>query len=190
MKIFEFFGPPGAGKGTQAKLIAQKYNFIHLSTGDILRSAIERQTELGKKAKSYIDKGELVPDEVIIGMIRNRLQRIEKNAGILFDGFPRTIKQAEDFEQLLKEINEKIYAVIYLKVPEKEVIDRLTKRAQIEGRTDDTPEVIKKRIMIYREKTEPLLNFYKKAGLLYEIDGQGTIDQVNNRIRDIIERFV
>ncbi len=190
MKIFVFFGPPGAGKGTQAKLLAQRYNFIHLSTGEILRSAIEKQTPLGQKAKEYIDSGELVPDDIIIGLIRNRLQNLEKESGILFDGFPRTLAQADAFDKLLQDMDEKISAVIYLKVPEEVVIERLVKRAQIEGRTDDTPEVVRKRILVYKEKTEPLLNFYKKTGLLYEVNGLGTIDEVNSRIRKIIERFV
>ncbi len=190
MKIFVFFGPPGAGKGTQAKLLAERYNFVHLSTGEILRSAIERQTPLGQQAKKYIDSGELVPDDIIIGMIRNRLQKLEREAGILFDGFPRTVAQADAFDQLLEAMNEKICAVIYLKVPEDAVIERLVKRAQIEGRTDDTPEVVRKRIMVYKEKTEPLLSYYKQNGLLQEVDGLGTIEEVNQRIRQIIERFV
>ncbi len=190
MKIFVFFGPPGAGKGTQAKLLAQHYNFIHLSTGEILRSAIERGTDLGKLAKQYMERGDLVPDDVIIGMIRNRLQKYDKNQGLIFDGFPRTVKQAEAFDQMLDEHNEKVSAVIFLKVPEEEIVQRLVKRAQIEGRNDDTPEVVRKRIQVYREKTEPVLNFYANTGILFEVDGLGTVEEVNHRIRQIIERFI
>ncbi len=190
MKIFVFFGPPGAGKGTQAKLLSQRYKFVHLSTGEILRSAIENQTPLGQQAKKYIDSGELVPDDIIIALIRNRLQKLEKESGILFDGFPRTVAQADAFNQMLGEMHEKICAVIYLRVPEEVVIERLVKRAQIEGRTDDTPEVVRKRILVYKQKTEPLLSFYKNSGILYEVDGLGSIEEVNSRIREIIERFV
>ena len=190
MKIFVFFGSPGAGKGTQAKLLSQVYNFVHLSTGDILRSAIVKQTPLGRQAKTYIDKGELVPDDIIIGMIRNRLKEHKGDSSILFDGFPRTLSQALAFDELLKDMGGEINAVIYLKVPENEVIARLVKRAEIEGRVDDTPEVVRNRIMVYKSKTEPLLKFYKEKNLLYEVDGMGTIDEVHTRIKSIIKRFI
>ncbi len=190
MLNFIFFGPPGAGKGTQAKLISKEFDLIHLSTGEILRSAIEKQTPLGQQAKSYVDKGELVPDDIIIGLIRNRLQSYDNPKGFIFDGFPRTIKQAEAFDQMLAELGSEITAVIRIKVTDDEILKRLLNRAKIEGRTDDTPEVIQHRLEVYRKNTEPLIDFYKKQNKLYEVDGLGTIEEVNERIKQIIKRFL
>jgi adenylate kinase len=189
MLNFIFFGPPGAGKGTQAKLISQEYGLIHLSTGEILRSAIERQTPLGKQAKQYVEKGELVPDDIIIGMIRNRLKSYENPKGFIFDGFPRTIAQAEAFDSMLKELNSEVTAVIRIKVTDDEILKRLLNRAKIEGRSDDTPEIIQHRIQVYRKNTEPLIEYYRKQNKLYEVDGLGTIEEVNQRIKQIINRF-
>ncbi len=190
MLNFIFFGPPGAGKGTQAKLISQDFGLIHLSTGEILRNAIKKQTPLGLEAKKYVDNGELVPDEIIIGMIRNRLGAAVNAKGFIFDGFPRTIKQAEAFDKMLEEINSQITAVIRIIVPDQEVITRLLNRAKLEGRTDDTPEIIQKRLMVYRQNTEPLIDFYKKQNKLYEVDGLGKIEEVNERIKTIIRNFL
>ncbi len=190
MVNFIFFGPPGAGKGTQAKLIADEYGLIHISTGEILRTAIKSQTPLGLEAKQYVEKGELVPDDLIINMIRNRLNSYKNPKGFIFDGFPRTIKQAQAFDQMLQELNTQIHAVIRIKVPDQEVINRLLNRAKIEGRTDDTPEVIQHRLQVYRTNTEPLIDFYKKQNKLYEIDGVGTIEEVNQRIKQIINKFL
>jgi adenylate kinase len=190
MLNFIFFGPPGAGKGTQAKLISEEFDLIHLSTGEILRSAIQRQTPLGQQAKQYVDKGELVPDDIIIGMIRNRLKSYDNPKGFIFDGFPRTIKQAQAFDQMLAQINSEVTAVIRIKVTDEEVLKRLINRAKIEGRTDDTPEVISRRLEVYRKNTEPLIDFYRSQNKLYEVDGLGSIEEVNERIKQVISRFL
>ncbi len=187
---FIFFGPPGAGKGTQAKLISKEFDLIHLSTGEILRSAIEKQTPLGQEAKKYVDKGELVPDDLIIGMIKNRLNSYENPKGFIFDGFPRTIAQAEAFDQLLKHFDSEVTAVIRIKITDEEIIKRLMKRAELEGRSDDTPEIIQNRLKVYRKNTEPLIDFYKKQGKLYEVDGIGSIEDVHERIKRIVIRFL
>lgn len=147
-----FLGPPGAGKGTQAQRIAQEYGIPHISTGDILRNAVKEGTELGKLAKSYMDKGELVPDEVIIGIIRERLSQPDvKEKGFILDGFPRTLPQAEALDELLKELSMPLDRVVYLNVDDEEIVKRLLAR----GRADDTEEVIRNRLKVYREQTAP-----------------------------------
>ncbi len=181
------FGPPGAGKGTQAKLIAKDYNLTHLSTGEILRQAIRKKDKWGLEAKKYIDKGELVPDQIIIDLIEWELRHMKNDNGFIFDGFPRTKGQAEAFDKMLEKIHSHISAVIRLIVTDDVIIERLYKRAQVEGRTDDTPEIIQNRIKIYREKTEPILKYYQSTGKLFEVDGLGTVEEVYGRIKKIIE---
>jgi len=169
-----FLGPPGAGKGTQAEIISKKLNLRKISTGDILRSEMEKETELGKIAKSYMEKGELVPDEVMIKIIENNIKNLN---GFILDGFPRTLNQAIELEKITK-----IDKVIYLNVPDDEIKKRLLNR----GRLDDKPEVIENRIKVYREQTQPLIEFYKNKGILYEIDGIGAIEEITKRIEEIL----
>jgi len=173
MKLI-FLGPPGAGKGTQAEIISKKLNLKKISTGDILREEMERGTELGKIAKSYMEKGELVPDEIMIKIIENNIKNLD---GFILDGFPRTLNQAIELEKITK-----IDKVIYLNVSDDEIKKRLLNR----GRLDDKPEVIENRIKIYREQTQPLIEFYKGKGVLYEINGIGTIEEITKRIEEIL----
>jgi len=178
-----FLGPPGAGKGTQAVRIAEKYNVPHISTGDILRAAVKEGTELGKLAKSYMDRGELVPDEVIIGIIKERLSQPDvRERGFILDGFPRTLKQAEALDQLLSELNMPLDRVIYLNVDDEEIVKRLLAR----GRADDTEEVIRNRLKVYREQTAPLIDYYAEKCLLAEIYGVGEIDEITKKIEEAL----
>nr|WP_211321827.1 adenylate kinase [Thermovibrio guaymasensis] len=182
MKVV-FLGPPGAGKGTQAVRIAEKYNVPHISTGDILRAAVKEGTELGQLAKSYMDRGELVPDEVIIGIIRERLSQPDiRERGFILDGFPRTLKQAEALDQLLSELNMPLDRVIYLNVDDEEIVKRLLAR----GRADDTEEVIRNRLKVYREQTAPLIDYYAEKCLLAEIYGVGEIDEITKKIEEAL----
>jgi adenylate kinase len=178
-----FLGPPGAGKGTQAQRIAQEYGIPHISTGDILRNAVKEGTELGKLAKSYMDKGELVPDEVIIGIIRERLSQPDvKEKGFILDGFPRTLPQAEALDELLKELSMPLDRVVYLNVDDEEIVKRLLAR----GRTDDTEEVIRNRLKVYREQTAPLIDYYSEKCILVEIYGVGDIDEITRKIKESV----
>lgn len=179
-------GPPGAGKGTQAKLISENYGTAHISTGDMLRDAVSKGTDLGKRAKSYMDKGELVPDEVVIGMIRERIGEPDAEDGFMLDGFPRTIPQAAALSAMLSDEGESIDAVISIEVDDQDVVDRLVKRQQIEGRADDSEDVIRKRLNVYREQTEPVKRFYRERGVLKEIDGVGSIEDVFDRITEVL----
>jgi len=176
-----FLGPPGAGKGTQAVRIAEKYNVPHISTGDILRAAVKEGTELGKIAKEYMDKGELVPDEIIIGIIKERLSQEDvKENGFILDGFPRTLPQAEALDKMLEELGMPLDKVIYLNVDDEEIVKRLLAR----GRADDTEDVIRNRLKVYREQTSPLIDYYTKKGLLVEINGVGDIDEITKKIEE------
>ncbi len=176
------FGPPGAGKGTQSEKLIEKYNLVHISTGDLLRSEIRGNTQLGTIAKSYIDKGELVPDETIIGMIDNKIESITNAAGIIFDGFPRTVAQAEALEKLLKEYKTNVSVMINLEAPKDELVQRLLKRGQVSGRSDDNLETIEKRISVYNEQTAPVIEFYKNKKLHKAVKGIGEIDDIFNEI--------
>jgi len=182
---FILFGPPGAGKGTQAQILKDKLGLTYIATGDLFRHHIKNQTELGKKAKAYIDNGDLVPDEITIGMIKEIIA--DPNArGFIFDGFPRTVKQAEVLDQLMKDKDLIIDALLSINVPEERLIKRLLERGKTSGRTDDNEETIKHRLQQYRTKTEPVKDYYKQQGKLYEIDGVGSIEEVNQRLLDII----
>ena len=190
MKYYILFGPPGAGKGTHAGAIAQKYNLKHLSTGERLRAEIAAGTELGLKAKDLIAAGSLVPDEVVEGMIEARFQSAEGVDGFLLDGFPRTIAQAEALDAMLAKTDEAVTAVVSIMIPDAMIHERIAHRATIEGRADDArPEVVENRIRTYHDKTEPLVGFYKEAEKYNEIDGVGTIEEVRNRIFDLMDRF-
>ncbi|WP_457568669.1 adenylate kinase [Desulfurobacterium sp.] len=178
-----FLGPPGAGKGTQAVRIAQKYGVPHIATGDILRAAVKEGTRLGKLAQSYMDRGELVPDDVIIGIIRERLSQNDvRESGFILDGFPRTLPQAEALDNLLKELGMELDRVIYLNVEDEEIIKRLLAR----GRADDREDVIRNRLEVYRKQTAPLIAYYSEKGLLSEINGVGNIDEITAKIEEAI----
>ncbi|MBS1625473.1 MAG: adenylate kinase [Bacteroidetes bacterium] len=183
MKNIVLFGPPGSGKGTQAATIVSKYGLVHLSTGDMLRAEIAGQTELGLKAKTLMDRGELVPDAVVIGMIDNKLKANPEAAGFIFDGFPRTVAQAEALDQLLSHKGAPINKVLSLKVSEEELTKRILERGKTSGRTDDQDEnIVKNRVIEYRNKTAPLAAYYEKQGKLVEIPGEGTIDHIADQL--------
>lgn len=179
------FGPPGAGKGTQAEKIKSHFDIPHLSTGNIFRYNIKNETELGKKVKSILDAGELVPDETVVDLVVDELQKPEYDNGYVLDGFPRTVPQAEALDKFLAESNTAIDTLLMLSVPEKELINRILSRG--EGRSDDTPEKIKNRLSIYRKETEPVLNYYKEKGLVKEVDGVGTVDEIFKRIKKALK---
>lgn len=189
MKYYILFGPPGAGKGTHAGAIAQKYNLKHLSTGELLRAEIAAGTELGNKAKDLIAAGSLVPDEVVEGMIENAFDTIKDVDGFLLDGFPRTLPQAEALDAILAKRGEKVNGVISIMIPDSLVFERIAGRAKIEGRADDaSPEVIAHRIQTYHNQTEPLKEYYRAAGNYYEVAGYpGTIEENRNRVLALVE---
>ena len=182
------FGPPGAGKGTQSNLLIEKYNLIHLSTGDILRGEINAGTSLGLEAKSLMDRGDLVPDKVVIGMISSKLDKNENANGFIFDGFPRTREQAKALDILLKEKGTSISAMISLKVSDEELIKRLLERGKDSGREDDKNEgIIRNRINEYNNKTAPLKQFYSAQNKLSEIEGTGSISEIAKKVNTVIE---
>ncbi len=181
------FGPPGAGKGTQAEFLKKSFNLIHLSTGDLLRSEIAAETELGLEAKKRMDKGELVPDEVVIGMIKSKLDANKDAQGFIFDGFPRTVDQAKALDNLLEENGTPISGMLALQVEKQELIDRLLSRGKISGRADDQNQsVIENRIVVYGEKTLPIINYYEPQGKYCEIDGMGSIDDIAGRLNKVV----
>lgn len=180
-----FIGPPGAGKGTQAEKIVAKYGLAHLSTGDMLRAARDAKTPVGVEADKYMSAGELVPDAVIVEIIAERLEQPDCRKGYLLDGFPRTIGQAEALDRMLTEKGTSLDVVLELKVPEDELFERLAGR----GRADDQPDVIRQRLVAYREQTEPLLQYYRKQDLLKSIDGVGTIDEIFQRAQAVLDPY-
>ena len=184
------FGPPGAGKGTQSEGLIEKYNFIHLSTGDLLRGEIAAGTALGIQAKQNMDKGELVPDSVVIGMIGNKVKSNAGAKGFIFDGFPRTVAQAEALDILLSENNTAISGMIALEVPKEELIKRLLNRGLTSGRADDQDEKkINNRIQVYNNETVPVAQFYEKQGKFNSINGVGSLDQIFADICKVIDNF-
>src|SRR5690242_1926945 len=185
------FGPPGSGKGTQSEKLIAKYHLKHLSTGDLLRSEISRKTPLGVEAKKYMDQGLLVPDEVVIGMINDALDNNPDAAGFLFDGFPRTAVQAQELDELLAKKDTCIDVMLALEVSEEELIKRLVKRGQTSGRSDDSNEmVIRARIIEYHKKTAKVADHYAKANKVVMIKGEGSIDEIFQRLTDEIERLM
>lgn len=172
------FGPPGSGKGTQSVKIAEKYNLVHISTGDIFRREIKNHSALGIKVQGIIEKGELVPDDLLVDILRSALQQAGSPAGFVFDGFPRTIRQAGDLDKLLAETGEKVSLVLALEVDEEEVVSRLLKRAVLEGRKDDTEDVIRNRMKVYHAQTHPLMEYYKKQGKFISLHGVGSVDEI------------
>lgn len=210
---FVFLGPPGAGKGTQAEIIAKRHGLVKISTGDILREAVKNGTELGKLADGYMKRGELVPDEIMLGLIEEQLANIDK--GFILDGFPRTVKQAERFDELLERKNLPLKAVILLDVPDEEIIKRLSARrvcpncgavynllftppkndeicdvcgTKLVQRKDDNPETIKRRLDVYREQTAPLIDYYQEKGLLVKIDGTGKPEKITEAIEEVFHK--
>lgn len=184
-KVVIFLGPPGAGKGTQAKRLAQELRMVQLSTGDMLRDHMARGTELGARVKPIYDAGQLVPDEIVIAMIREKLSSMD-DVRVIFDGFPRTQAQAQALDMLLEELSSPINAVPLLEVPEQMLAERMLERAKLEGRADDTPETIKERFKVYREKTQPLIDYYGARGHLSRVDGTGSPDEVFKRLLAVI----
>jgi adenylate kinase len=182
------FGPPGAGKGTQANLLIEKYNLVHLSTGDILRGEIAAETKLGLEAKSLMDRGDLVPDGVVIGMISSKLDNNPDANGFIFDGFPRTAAQATTLDSLLEEKETSISAMLSLKVEDDELIRRLLSRGQDSGRADDKNEnIIANRINEYNNKTAPLKDFYASQNKLSEIEGLGSVEDIAEKLNTVID---
>lgn len=175
-------GPPGAGKGTQAALVADHFGIVHLSTGDIFRANVAAGTELGVTAKRYMDAGEYVPDSVTNAMVRARLGETDVGRGFLLDGYPRTVDQVAELDDILADLGTKLDGVVVLQVDLEELITRLLERARTSGRTDDTEDVIRHRQQVYAEQTAPLLALYCERGLVFEVDGRGTVDEVAERI--------
>ena len=188
---FILFGPPGSGKGTFSSQIKKVLpSIVHISTGDIFRENLKNETPLGKKAKSYMDKGELVPDEVVIGMIRRKLKANKDARGFIFDGFPRTVDQAKALDDLLNENNTPVSGMLSLEVERQELINRLLNRGKMSGRADDQDQlVIENRINVYNEKTSPLIEYYKKQGKYYSINGMGTIEEIAGRLKRVVEKL-
>ncbi|MBF2034120.1 MAG: adenylate kinase [Leptolyngbyaceae cyanobacterium T60_A2020_046] len=182
-----FLGPPGAGKGTQAKYISDLCSVPHISTGDILRAAVADQTELGKKAEFYMNAGDLVPDELILGLIRERLMADDAKAGWLLDGFPRNVEQATFLDALLSEIQQPFDCVVNLDVPDEVIVARLIQRGHEQGRSDDTEATIRTRLQVYRERTEPLIDFYRSRQQLVSVDGNQTIEVVTEALKKIVQ---
>jgi adenylate kinase len=181
------FGPPGSGKGTQSEKIIGKYGLTHFSTGDMLRAELAAASELGLQARSIMEKGELVPDDIIIGMIRNKIRGQTDAKGFIFDGFPRTVAQAEALDRLLEELGMKIDLMVGLEVERQELIDRLLKRGQEQGRSDDNLETIENRIKVYEDQTSPVMGYYEAQGKYRGVNGVGGIDDIFSRLSSIIE---
>jgi adenylate kinase len=187
MRFVVLMGAPGAGKGTQAKLLQQALGLPQVATGDLFRENLRNDTDLGKLARSYMEAGELVPDEVTVAMVRDRLSRSDCQNGAILDGFPRSPAQAEALETMLEEFGGKVVIVPYIHVDQEELVSRLLRRAELEGRTDDNEETIRTRMRVYRDQTTPLLDFYEKKGLLYQVNGQQTVEAVNGDLIAVVE---
>ncbi len=190
MKYYILFGPPGAGKGTQATAMVEKYNLHHISTGALLRKEIAAGSELGLQAKALIEKGALVPDEVVEGMIESEFKTVKGVDGFLLDGFPRTLPQAEALDAILAKTSEEVTATVSIMIPDAMIMERIKGRALKEGRADDASEdVINNRIATYHNQTEPLIEYYRKVSKYHEIDGIGTIEEVRDRIFSVMDKF-
>ncbi len=191
MVNFLIFGPPGSGKGTQSVRLAEKFNLLHLSTGDMLRAEIAAGTELGNKMSLIMSKGELVPDEVVIEMIANKIDQSKGTAGFLFDGFPRTVAQTVSLEKMLNIRGMKIDQMLVLEVGHDELVKRLIARAELSGRADDKdPAVIENRIGVYKEKTEPIIDYCRERGLYQPVNGMGSIDDIFKRLSELMSKLV
>jgi adenylate kinase len=182
------FGPPGSGKGTQSAQIAEKYHLVHLSTGDIFRREMRNKSALGLKVQNIIEKGELVPDDLLLEILRSAFQQAGNPEGFVLDGYPRTIRQAEDLDNLLNEKGNQVSLVLSLDVNEEEVIKRLLKRAQLEGRKDDTEDVIRNRMKVYHAQTHPLMQYYQKQGKFHSLHGVGSVGDIFAELCKVIDR--
>jgi adenylate kinase len=180
-------GPPGAGKGTQASFIAEHFGIPAISTGDIFRANVAEGTPLGVDAKRYMDAGEYVPDEITNKMVRNRIDEPDAEPGFLLDGYPRTLAQVEELDGMVEFTGHRLDAAVVLTVDSEELVQRLLQRAEVEGRADDTEDVIRRRQEVYREQTEPLIEVYRERGILVEVDGIGDVDQVTKRIFEALD---
>lgn len=190
MKYYILFGPPGAGKGTQASAMVENYKLHHISTGALLRKEIAAGSELGLKAKALIDAGSLVPDEVVEGMIESEFKTVKGVEGFLLDGFPRTLAQAEALDAMLAKTGEAVTACVSIMIPDQMIMERIKHRAAIEGRADDAKEeTINNRIVTYHNQTEPLIEYYNKAGKYNEVNGVGSIDDVRGLICKVMDKF-
>ena len=180
-------GPPGAGKGTQATFVAEHFGIPAISTGDIFRANVAEGTPLGVEAKRYMDAGEYVPDEITNKMVRNRIDEPDAEPGFLLDGYPRTLAQVEELDGMVEFTGHRLDAAVVLTVDGEEIVQRLLQRAEVEGRADDTEDVIRRRQEVYREQTEPLIEVYRDRGILVEVDGIGEVDQVTKRIFEALD---
>lgn len=188
MKNIVIFGAPGAGKGTQSDKLIEKYGLGHISTGDVLRNEIKNGTELGKTAKGYIDNGQLIPDDLMVSILASVYDGFGKeHAGVIFDGFPRTIPQAEALKKMLAERGHQVAAMIELSVPEDELMARLLNRGKLTGRSDDNEETIKKRLDVYHNQTAPLIDWYENEGIHHHVEGLGTVDEIFDRICAVVD---
>ena len=185
------FGAPGSGKGTQSQKIKDRYGLFHISTGDVLRDHIRRGTKLGKIADQYISQGQLIPDDLMIDILKEHIKGHPEAAnGVIFDGFPRTIKQAQELDKLMKEFDSEIHAVLGLEVAEDELTARLIKRGEQSGRSDDNPDTIKRRLDVYHKSTQPLQEFYKASGHYRPVEGSGSVDDIFNNITHHIDPII
>jgi len=190
MKNIVIFGAPGSGKGTQSDLMIEHYGLGHISTGDVLRNEIKKRTELGKTAQQFIDNGQLIPDDLMISILASVYDSFGRgHKGVIFDGFPRTIPQAEALKKMLDERGDKVAAMIELDVPEDELMKRLIQRGKDSGRADDNEETIKKRLVVYHSQTQPLIEWYKQEGLHYHINGLGALDRIFGDIKKVIDNI-
>jgi adenylate kinase len=180
-------GPPGAGKGTQATFVAEHFGIPAISTGDIFRANVAEGTPLGVEAKRYMDAGEYVPDEITNKMVRNRIDEPDADPGFLLDGYPRTLAQVEELDGMVEFTGHRLDAAVVLTVDGEEIVQRLLQRAEVEGRADDTEDVIRRRQEVYAEQTEPLIEVYRDRGILVEVDGMGEVDQVTKRIFEALD---
>lgn len=188
MLYLVLFGAPGSGKGTQSAKLIDQYGLYHISTGEVLRDHIARKTPLGITAEQYISRGDLIPDDLIISLIENVIDNDAKEAkGVVFDGFPRTIPQAEALKKMLEERGSKVHAVVGLEVPEEELVERMLNRGRETGRADDNPETIKNRLDVYHKQTHPLKEYYQNEGNYLPINGSGSVEQIFNDIAEGIE---
>ena len=189
MKNIVIFGAPGSGKGTQSELLVEKYGFKHISTGDVLRNEIKMGTELGKTAQQFIDHGQLIPDDLMISILASVYDAMQPCDGVIFDGFPRTIPQAEALNIMLNERNSEIAAMLELDVPQEMLVERLVNRGLTSGRADDNEETIRKRLDVYNTQTQPLIAFYDKEGKRNQVKGYGDIQEIHSALCEVIDRL-
>lgn len=182
------FGPPGSGKGTQSEKVIEKYGLVHISTGDLLREEVAARTDLGMQAKEIMDRGELVSDQIVIGMIRNKLEDHQDGPGFIFDGFPRTVEQARELRKALTDYDERVSVMISLEVPREELVKRLLNRGKETGRSDDNLDTINKRIDVYNRQTIPVTYYYDKMHKHAAVDGTGSVDAIFKRIVKVIDK--